>query len=124
MKFLMSFLLIAVSTTASSTDLPAPHPPMDHSAVFQQQNNQPPADIKSMRQAEVVNVLNTMGYTYIEIAQDDKPVWLAVPTTEVKAGDTVHYTDSLPVQHHTSQSLNRSFESVIFLNRVVINSDK
>ncbi|MES9991767.1 MAG: hypothetical protein ABW098_07430 [Candidatus Thiodiazotropha sp.] len=123
MKFPTLVALVALSTTAVSADTPDAHPPMDHSKVFQHADKSTP-DIESMRHAEVREVINTSGYTYIEITQKDKPVWLAVPSTEVKVGDTVHYTDSLPVEHHTSRTLKRTFESVIFLNKVVINSDK
>ncbi|MET0071146.1 MAG: hypothetical protein ABW096_14005 [Candidatus Thiodiazotropha sp.] len=123
MKFLTFIIYIALFTTAYSAEIPDSHPPMDHSTIFQHAD-QTTADVESMRQAEVVEVINTTGYTYIEIIQDDKPVWIAVPTTVVEVGDTVHYADSLPVENHSSQSLNRTFESVIFLNKVVINSDK
>ena len=98
--------------------------PVDHSAFFQQSDQQPEPDIESMLKAEVVSVLDTKGYTYIEISRDDEPVWLAVPTTAVDAGDTVYYTDGPIVRDHESRTLNRTFPTVIFLLSVVVKNDK
>lgn len=122
---LTCFTISAAAETSSNaaTEASDNNPPVDHSAIFQHSNHSK-ADIKSMRKAEVVSVLNTKGYTYIEVNRDDEPVWLAVPTTEVEAGDTVHYTDGPVVRDHNSRTLNKTFPSVIFLLEVVVNSDQ
>lgn len=99
------------------------HPPVDHNAIFQKANQSVP-DIKSMRQAEVLSVIDTNGYTYIEVNQNNETVWLAVPAAAVKAGDTIHYPDGPIVLNHISRSLDRTFPSVIFLMSIVVNSDK
>jgi hypothetical protein len=123
MKLLITLILLTGFTAAFAADTANEHPPVDHSAIFKHSKQATP-DIKSMRQAEVVSVLNTKGYTYIEVTEKDEPIWLAVPTTDVAAGDTVHYTDGPVVQKHHSRTLDRTFDSVIFLLSVVVNSDK
>jgi hypothetical protein len=121
MKLLITLILFFSFTTLFAAESATDHPSVDHSAIFKHANQATP-DIKSMSEAEVVNVLNTKGYTYIEVNKSDGPVWLAVPTTDVEAGDTVHYTDGPVVQNHHSRTLDRSFDSVIFLLNVVVNS--
>lgn len=123
MKLLAMSLLLTCFTIAIAAETPSNNPPVDHSAIFQHSTQSEP-DIESMNHAEVVDVINTRGYTYIEVTQDDEPVWLAVPTTEVEVGDTVHYTDGPIVQNHNSRTLNKTFPSVIFLLNVVVNSKK
>jgi hypothetical protein len=123
MKSLIMLILFTGFNVTFAVETPNDQPPVDHSTIFQHSNNVVP-DTKTMRQAQVVSVLNTKGYTYIEVTKDDAPVWLAVPTTDIEAGDTVHYTDGPVVQNHHSRTLDRTFDSVIFLLNVVVNSNK
>ncbi len=120
MKKIHISILFALLATAVEADTPANHPPVDHKA-FIQMSDQTPPDIDSLDQAEVVSVVETKGYTYIEISRDDEPVWLAVPTTAVTAGDMVYYKNSPVVKNHESRTLNRTFPSVIFLTQVYVN---
>ena len=123
MKLLIILILITVYTASFAAETTSDQPPVDHSAIFQHSVQTTP-DTKSMRQSQVVSVLNTKGYTYIEVSQDEKPVWLAVPTTAVEAGDSVLYNDGPLVLNHHSRTLDRTFDSVIFLLNVVVNSEK
>ncbi len=139
MKISALSLLLCCSTIAFAAETPSNNPPadhstavdtsnksapVDHSAIFQHSEQAPPVDIESMLKAEVVSVVDTKGYTYIEITRDDEPLWLAVPTTEVKAGDTVHYGDGPVVRDYQSQTLKKTFPTVLFLLSVVVNYDK
>lgn len=123
MKLLIMLILFFSFNVTFAAETINDQKSVDHSAIFQHSNHATP-DTKSMQQAQVVSVINTKGYTYIEITKDDAPVWLAVPSTEVAAGDTVHFTDGPTVQNHHSLTLDRTFDSVIFLLSVVVNGDK
>ena len=47
---------------------------------------------------KVVSTLNAVGYTYIEIEEDGKKIWVAATQVEVKPGDEVAFPDSPPVE--------------------------
>ncbi|MCU7918919.1 MAG: hypothetical protein KZQ95_11250 [Candidatus Thiodiazotropha sp. (ex Epidulcina cf. delphinae)] len=125
MKLLLPvYALTALFAAAAVAEVPAGHPPVDHNAIANEAaKNMPAPDLASMSHGEVVSVLNTQGYTYIELSQDKKITWVAVPEIEVKAGDRVYYNDGPAMQNYKSRTLDRTFESVIFLGRVVVNAD-
>ncbi|MCU7924317.1 MAG: hypothetical protein KZQ88_16635 [Candidatus Thiodiazotropha sp. (ex Dulcina madagascariensis)] len=116
--------LFAAAAVAEVAELPTGHPPVDHNAIANEAaKNMPAPDLASMNHGQVVSVINTQGYTYIELSQDEKITWVAVPEIEVKAGDRVYYNNGPAMQNFKSRTLDRTFESVIFLGRVVINAD-
>jgi hypothetical protein len=47
-------------------------------------------------------------------------LWLAAPTTAVKAGDTVHFAEQSMMPRYHSSSLNRDFNNIMFVNRVKV----
>lgn len=53
-------------------------------------------------------------WTYVEIEENGKKVWVAVPKVEVKTGAIVEFPDSPPMVNYQSKILNKTFESVIF----------
>jgi hypothetical protein len=72
-------------------------------------------------------VLETMDaniYTYIQVSTDKGPVWLAVSQTKVAKGDTISYPNGNVMTNFTSKSLNRTFDTIIFLDKVKVEKKK
>jgi hypothetical protein len=72
-------------------------------------------------------VLETMDaniYTYIQVSTDKGPTWLAVSQTKVAKGDTISYPNGNVMTNFTSKSLNRTFDSIIFLDKVKVEKKK
>lgn len=63
---------------------------------------------------KVVSTMNAAGYTYIEVEEKGKKLWVAVMEIKVKVGDVVEFPDSQPMENFQSKSLNRTFEKIIF----------
>jgi hypothetical protein len=63
----------------------------------------------------VVSILDTTGYTYMELENGGKRFWIAAPTTQVKVGDHIRFTESMTMHNFTSKSLNRTFNRLIFV---------
>ncbi len=85
------------------------------------QGGNPHAGIKPMEipagaghKGKVVNTMNAAGYTYVEVEENGKKLWVAVMETKVKVGDIVEFPDSPPMQNFQSKTLNRTFEKIIF----------
>ena len=69
----------------------------------------------------VVSTMNAAGYTYIEVEENGKKLWAAVTETKVKAGDNVEFPDAPPMENFHSNSLNRTFERIIFSPVILVN---
>ena len=66
----------------------------------------------------VKDVLHTSSYTYLQVTENNKEQWLAVPSMQAKSGETYYYQGGLVMNKFQSKELNRTFESVLFLEGV------
>lgn len=73
---------------------------------------------------KVLEVMDASIYTYIQVSNDKGPVWLAVSKTSVAKGDTISYADGNLMTNFTSKSLNRTFEKIIFLDKIKVEKKK
>ncbi|MBI2285963.1 MAG: hypothetical protein HYU79_00595 [Nitrosomonadales bacterium] len=106
----------AVAASESSADaakpaaaLPAGHVPIAAS----------PADIQLTRKGKVLEVIDSPMYTYLQVSGDKDPVWLAAYKIDVSKGAVVRYSDGVAMSNFHSKSLNRTFDTIVFVDRVV-----
>lgn len=105
--------LLVFSAAAVAADAPAaPAAPAGHAAAKQA--------TEFAHKGKVLNSINASIYTYVEVADGNKTVWLAAPTVAVKKGDTVGFDDGSIMTNFFSKSLNRTFETLIMVNKVVV----
>jgi hypothetical protein len=67
-----------------------------------------------MFRGTVVETMNTGGYTYLFLENDEQGVWIAGPETAVQIGDIVQAAEGMPMSNFTSDTLNRTFDVVYF----------
>ncbi len=67
----------------------------------------------------VRNVRIGGGYSYIEVDVGDGPVWLATAITAVSPGDRIAWNDYAVMSDFESKALNRRFERILFVGRIV-----
>lgn len=79
-----------------------------------------PAGEQLPRKGKVLSSIDASIYTYIEMSENGKTVWIAAPTVKVKKGDMVSFADGAVMSNFFSKSLNRTFESVIFVSKAVV----
>lgn len=65
-------------------------------------------------QGKILETMNASGYTYLLLDSQQGKVWVAIPETKVAAGETVSTAPGMVMHNFTSQTLKRSFESIIF----------
>lgn len=63
---------------------------------------------------EVLETMNSLGYTYMLLNAAQGKVWVAIPETPVKTGQTVTSTPGMTMHNFTSKTLNRTFEAIVF----------
>ena len=119
----------AAAPAAAPATMPAGHPaspsaahpgtpPSGHGAAG-------PADMSKAtaalnKKAKVISVLDAKQFTYMEIQDGSKKLWLVSPTITAKKGDTVSYADSEVMAKFHSGALNRDFTNVVLTTRAVV----
>lgn len=67
---------------------------------------------------EVKEVIQTSGYTYLNVSENSADRWVAATKMEAKPGEKYYYDDALEMNNFHSKELARTFETIYFLNKV------
>jgi len=78
------------------------------------------ANTQLPNQGVVASTIDTGMYTYIEVSQGDKTVWIAATTMEAKKGDKIGFDDGAVMTNFFSKTLNRTFPQVIFVGKAAV----
>jgi hypothetical protein len=106
--------------------MPAGNPAMDPNKVppammqAMQQAQQPQPVPQLTQKAEVLSTINVTQFTYLEVKQGNNTLWIAATTTTAKKGDKVQFDKGTVMNNFTSKMLNRTFPSIIFVSRLVV----
>ena len=93
-----------------------------------QQQVQPPQQVQPQQQAHagvnmrtgvVQEVLQATSYTYLNVKEGDRDSWIAVTKRETKVGETISFSAGLEMKNFESKDLQRKFESIYFVDRIV-----
>lgn len=66
----------------------------------------------------VTEVLQAGSYTYLKLKEGDKEYWAAVTALDAKPGQTYYYLKSMEMSDFKSRELNRTFESIQFIENL------
>jgi hypothetical protein len=72
----------------------------------------------------VEDFINTSNYTYIKVKENDKDFWIAVTKMDVKKGQTLYFSKSMEMKDFHSTELNRTFDSVLFVDGIATSKDQ
>lgn len=64
----------------------------------------------------VVDIIDTTGYTYMELENGGNRFWIAAPTTKVNKGDRIRFVQDMVMTNFTSKTLNRTFGTLVFVS--------
>jgi hypothetical protein len=120
MKALPLLLVLAIaSASAVAQSLPSGHPPM---GAVKDGKGMP--EVQLTQKAKVLSTIDTDKYTYIEVTQNKKTLWLAGAKVAVKKGDVIRFDDGMVMTNFESKTLKRTFPSVTFVNSVAVTKEK
>ncbi len=115
MKTFSILLALALSTAVFAAETKAPinpHAGMGmHGSMLKQSG-------------KVLSVIDVPSYTYVELSQGPKTMWLAATTVAVKKGDVVHFDDGMVMSNFYSRTLKRTFPSIVFVSGLVVDKGK
>jgi len=66
----------------------------------------------------VQEVLQVTQYTYLRVTEDGKDFWIAVPKANIEKGAVLYFGMSMEMKNFKSTDLNRTFESVLFVQDI------
>lgn len=78
------------------------------------------ADVPGRTEGEVLQVLHSAGYTYLEVEVDGEPIWVAAPEVAASEGDQVVWQAGEVMQNFPSRTLDRTFEAILFVQGVTV----
>jgi hypothetical protein len=64
---------------------------------------------------EIIETLDSGGYTYIVVQTDDGPAWVAGPVTNITVGEAINLPRARAMTDFHSKSLDRTFDVIYFV---------
>ncbi len=68
---------------------------------------------------EVTEILDVGSYTYVKVKSGKQEVWAAAPAIKLTVGDKISFATTMPMENFHSETLNRDFPIVYFVNRLI-----
>ncbi|WP_310599044.1 DNA-binding protein [Desulfobulbus sp.] len=65
-------------------------------------------------QGNVLETMNSNGYTYLLLDAAQGKIWVAIPETQVKVGQSLAIAPGMTMFNFTSKTLNRTFDRIVF----------
>ena len=103
------------SATTATTAMPSMAP---HNMAQQ------PAAPAAATEGTVISAQDAGGYSYVEVKTASGNTWLAAPMTQLKAGDTVRFTEGAEMRNFSSRALNKTFPAIQFIDQVTVVGSK
>ena len=85
----------------------------DKSKVENETQNQMQSNV---HKGEVIDKKDVANYSYLELNENGKNYWIAVPTIDVKKGEVITFTKYIEMKNFRSDALDKTFESVLFVD--------
>lgn len=84
-----------------------------------QENSDFKANHPNVHKVVVKEVIQTTNYTYLNVQENEKLMWLAVPKMEAKEGETYYFQGGMQMGEFTSKELDRTFSEILFINGLI-----
>jgi hypothetical protein len=90
-------------------------PEADKTIAVQTKRPQPEVPGKA---GNVIETMNSGGYTYVQVDTGKEKIWAAAPQFSVEIGDPVVVPPGLPMVNFHSNTLNRTFKLIYFVSAI------
>ncbi|OHB79966.1 MAG: hypothetical protein A2Z25_08370 [Planctomycetes bacterium RBG_16_55_9] len=75
-------------------------------------------DGADVHKAVVQEIVQASAYTYLKLKEGDRDYWIAVTKREIEPGKTISFTGGLEMKNFESKDLQRTFETIYFVDRI------
>lgn len=73
---------------------------------------------------KVIEKIDAGSYSYLNINEDGNEYWIAVPTMQVEVGEQIFFSKYMKMNNFKSETLDRTFESVLFVDDAMKSTKK
>lgn len=91
---------------------------IENTPTFFASTNSDQAAESNVWRGEVLETMNSGGYTYVYIATDAEKIWAAGPEAEVAVGQVVTMDKGMKMSGFHAKSLDRTFEVIYFVSSI------
>jgi len=67
---------------------------------------------------KIIDKIDAAGYTYLQVDENGNQYWIAGPQTQVDKGETVYYAQGMEMKNFHSNTLNKTFDSILFVQSI------
>ena len=82
------------------------------------------SDEKDVKSVVVEESTTAGGYAYLKVSEAGESYWIAVLNEEFEVGETLYFNSFMEVRDFNSKELDRTFESILFVDRVSRDPDQ
>lgn len=75
----------------------------------------------AIHKVTVLEVIQVSGYSYLRVKEGETELWVAAPTINAKAGDVLYFEGGMTMTKFESKELKRTFDSIVFVDRISAN---
>lgn len=79
---------------------------------------------QSIHKGVVLEMMQVENYTYVRIKENSKDTWIAVPSIDVKVGDTIETSAGMVMRDFKSTTLKRTFPEIIFATKAYVTNSQ
>jgi hypothetical protein len=101
-------LLIAIAMICGGCNTESKTNSNNNSTIEQVSNN-------GNHAAKVEDKIDAGNYTYLQVTENNNTYWIAVTRLDIEKGEMVYFSQAMEMKNFKSESLNRIFESVLFV---------
>jgi hypothetical protein len=72
---------------------------------------------------QVLSVIQVPGYTYVEVRNNGRDLWLAGNPVEITEGEIISWADAAMMRNFQSKTLDRTFDELMFVSAIYKGAD-
>jgi hypothetical protein len=92
--------------------------------VSNETTNEPSGMTAKSHYGKVMEKIDAGTYTYLKIDEYGSEYWIAVPTMQVEVGEQIFFSKYMKMTNFKSETLDRTFESVLFVDDAMPSTKK
>lgn len=70
----------------------------------------------NVHNVQVEEKIDASSYSYLKVKENDKSFWIAVNKMDINEGEYVIFSQAMEMKNFKSESLNRTFETILFVD--------
>ncbi|HEX2866425.1 MAG TPA: hypothetical protein VHO03_05255 [Ignavibacteriales bacterium] len=90
-------------------------------ACSKKEESKPVTAQEGVHTGKVIDKINASNYSYLQLEENGNTYWIAAPQMQVEKGETVQFAKAMEMKNFHSESLNRTWESILFVSDVAKN---